>query len=60
MQLADLRGRCVMTTFDPDSGVQDPKVLRTIVERLGGVLGLNAEVARGGLVRSGERVTVNR
>ncbi|MEO8277631.1 MAG: MOSC N-terminal beta barrel domain-containing protein [Thermoanaerobaculia bacterium] len=54
--LADLRGRCVMTTFDPDTLKQDPKVLRTIVERLGGVLGLNAEVARAGRVRVGDRV----
>ena len=54
--LADLRGRCVMTTFDPDTLEQDPKVLRTIVQRLGGVLGLNAEVARGGVVRVGDPV----
>jgi uncharacterized protein YcbX len=54
--LADLRGRCVMTTFDPDTLEQDPKVLRTIVQRLGGVLGLNAEVARAGVVRVGDPV----
>ncbi len=56
--LADLRGRCVMTTFDPDSQVQDPRVLRTIVERLGGVLGLNAEVDRAGRVRVGDEVAL--
>jgi uncharacterized protein YcbX len=54
--LADLRARCVMTTFDPDTLEQDPRVLRTVVERLGGVLGLNAEVARGGVVRVGDVV----
>ena len=54
--LADLRGRCVMTAFDPDTLEQDPKVLRTIVQRLGGVLGLNAEVARAGVVRVGDPV----
>ncbi|MEO8196857.1 MAG: hypothetical protein ABI689_09070 [Thermoanaerobaculia bacterium] len=54
--LADLRGRCVMTTFDPDTLEQDPTVLRTIVRQLGGVLGLNAEVARGGTVRVGDPV----
>ena len=54
--LADLRGRCVMTTFDPDTLKQDPTVLRTVVERLGGVLGLNAEVARAGTVRVGDPV----
>lgn len=54
--LADLRGRCVMTTFDPDTLEQDARVLRTIVQRLGGVLGLNAEVARGGVVKAGDPV----
>ena len=54
--LADLRGRCVMTTFDPDTLEQEPRVLRTVVERTGGVLGLNAEVVRGGRVRVGDPV----
>ena len=54
--LADLRGRCVMTTFDPDTLEQDPRVLRAVVERLGGVLGLNAEVERAGVVRVGDPV----
>ena len=54
--LADLRGRCVVTTFDPDTLAPDPRVLRTIVERFGGVLGLDAEVARPGLVRIGDPV----
>jgi len=48
VQLADLRGRCVMTTFDPDSNVQDPEVLKSIVRRFDGRLALNAEVAVGG------------
>lgn len=54
--LADLRGRCVMTTFDPDTLEQEPRVLRTVVERTGGVLGLNAEVVRAGRVRVGDPV----
>jgi uncharacterized protein YcbX len=54
--LADLRGRCVMTTFDPDTLEQEPRVLRTVVEQTGGVLGLNAEVVRPGRVREGDRV----
>jgi MOSC domain-containing protein YiiM len=45
-----------MTTFDPDSLEQEPRVLRTVVERTGGVLGLNAEVVRGGRVRVGDPV----
>jgi uncharacterized protein YcbX len=54
--LADLRGRCVMTTFDPETLEQEPRVLRTVVERTGGVLGLNAEVVRPGRVRVGDSV----
>ena len=54
--LDDLRGRCVMTTYDPDSLEQEPRVLRTIVEHLGGVLGLNAGVERPGRIREGDPV----
>ncbi len=54
--LADLRGRCVMTTFDPDSQVQNPGVLRKIVREFGGRLALNASVARGGRIRVGDKV----
>ena len=31
-----LRGRCVMTTYDPDSLEHDPTVLRRIVQEMGG------------------------
>jgi len=54
--LADLRGRCVMTTFDPDTLEQNPRVLRSIVERFGGRLALNASVARGGTIHEGDGV----
>lgn len=56
IQVADLRGRCVMTTFDPDSNVQDPEVLRSIVRRFDGSLALNAEVATGGPIVVGDPV----
>jgi len=49
--LADLRGRCVMTTFDPDTLEQDPRVLRDIVRRFDGRLALNADVIQGGDLR---------
>jgi len=49
--LADLRGRCVMTTFDPDTLAQDPRVLKDIVRRFDGRLALNAEVIQGGELR---------
>ncbi len=54
--LADLRGRCVMTTYDPDTGVQDPDVLKSIVRRFDGSLALNAAVATGGRIREGDVV----
>jgi hypothetical protein len=49
--LADLRGRCVMTTVDPDTLASDPRVLKDIVRRFGGQLALNAEVVQGGELR---------
>jgi uncharacterized protein len=52
----DLRGRCVMTTFDPDTLAQDPKVLRRIVDEFGGELALNCHVIRGGEIRVGDTV----
>lgn len=47
----DLRGRCVMTTFDPDTLEQDPRVLRRIAQKFGGKLALNCYVVRGGEIR---------
>jgi len=49
--LADLRGRCVMTTFDPDTLEQDRGVLRDIVRRFDGRLALNADVIQGSALR---------
>jgi uncharacterized protein YcbX len=54
--IADLRGRCVMTTYDPDTAEQDPTVLRDIVRRFGGRLCLNAQVMRPGHVKEGDAV----
>jgi uncharacterized protein YcbX len=54
--IADLRGRCVMTTYDPNTGEQDPGVLRDIVRRFGGQLCLNAHVIRPGRVEEGDTV----
>ena len=53
----DLRGRCIMTTFDPDTLAHDPGVLRDIVKRFGGKLALNCDVLRGGTIRVGEEVS---
>ena len=56
--LADLRGRCIMTTFDPDTGVQDVGVLHGIRRDFGGRLCLNASVERGGRIAVGQEVVL--
>jgi uncharacterized protein len=52
----DLRGRCIMTTFDPDTLEHDPGVLRDIVKRFAGKLALNCEVLTGGEIAVGQAV----
>ncbi len=54
----DLRGRCVMTTFDPDTLAHDPNVLRDIVKRFGGRLALNGEVVRGGEIQLNQEIKI--
>jgi MOSC domain-containing protein len=56
VRLDSLRGRCHMTTVDPDTLQVDPDVLRDIVRRFGGKLALNAEVVRAGTIRIGDPV----
>ncbi len=52
----DLRARCIMTTYDPDTGKQDVNVLRRIQREFGGVLGLNSYVITPGRVAVGDPV----
>jgi uncharacterized protein YcbX len=56
VRLDSLRGRCQMTTVDPDTLQIDSNVLRDIVRRFGGRLALNADVVRGGTIRIGDPV----
>ncbi len=56
--VAKLRGRCVMTTYDPDTQVQDLSVLRRIVSEFGGVMALDCSVLRGGRIAVGDPVTL--
>ena len=53
-----VRGRCVMTTYDPDTLEQDITVLQKIVFELGGRTALDCYVIRAGLVRVGDRAEV--
>jgi uncharacterized protein YcbX len=58
VRLDSLRGRCHMTTVDPDTLEVDREVLRDIVRRFNGKLALNAAVTRAGTIRVGDRVKV--
>lgn len=55
---AQLRGRCVMTTYDPDTLKQDLNVLKSIVRKLHGVMALDCSVISGGLIRQGDPVSL--
>jgi uncharacterized protein YcbX len=56
VHLANLRDRCIVTTYDPETLDQDVRVLVDIRRRFGGSLGLNAWVARAGHVNVGDSV----
>jgi MOSC domain-containing protein len=56
IRLDSLRGRCHMTTIDPDTLQVDPEVLRDIVKRFGNRLALNAAVIRPGVITVGDAV----
>lgn len=55
---AQLRGRCVMTTYDPDTQEQDVKVLHRIVKELDGTFALDCSVVTPGRIRIGDPVEV--
>jgi uncharacterized protein YcbX len=50
--------RCVMTTVSQGDLPKDPDVLRTIVQRNAGNVGVLASVLRGGYIRRGDAVVV--
>jgi len=54
------RGRCPMTTVDPDTLDVDRGVLKDIITRFDGKLALNADVIRPGTVRVGDPVRLLR
>lgn len=56
--LAELRGRCIMTTWDPDTIAQDVDVLRQIRRDHDGTFALNAWAGRPGEVAVGDAVTL--
>jgi len=56
--VAQLRGRCVMTTYDPDTQAQDHGVLRRIVREFGGTMALDCAVEAEGSVHVGDPVVL--
>jgi len=55
---AQLRARCVMTTYDPDTLKQDRNVLFRIVKEFDGTMALDCSVVTPGTIRVGDEVTV--
>ena len=58
IRMRDLRQRCVMTTYDPDTLEQNIDVLRTIVREFDGTMALNCAVEAGGVLEEGQTVAV--
>lgn len=48
--------RCVMITIDPDTGLRDPWIMRTIAQQFANTYGVYANVVRPGMVRAGQPV----
>ncbi len=55
---AQLRARCVMTTYDPDTLEQDRSVLFRIVSDFDGTMALDCSVTRPGTIHLGDEVTL--
>ncbi len=58
IHIQDLRQRCVMTTYDPDTLEQNIDVLRRIVREFDGTIALNCTVEAGGTLEVGETVDI--
>jgi len=54
IEFAQLRGRCIMTTYDPDTQKKDSAVLRHIVKTFDGTLALDTSVVHGGHISVGD------
>jgi uncharacterized protein YcbX len=56
----DLRLRCIMTSYDPDTLIQDKDITRDIYRRFDGKLALNCFVIEGGDIAVGDEVQLVR
>ncbi len=58
IDVAKLRSRCVMTTYDPDTQAQDLSVLRRIARDFDGRMALDCAVRDPGRIAVGDEVTL--
>lgn len=58
IKAVQLRQRCVMTTYDPDTQVQDLNVLKRIVAEFEGTMALDCAVLTPGVIRVGDAVEI--
>lgn len=58
IHVAQLRARCVMTTYDPDTLQQNLGVLRRIVKEAGGKLALDCSVTTPGTLKEGDPIAL--
>lgn len=56
----DLRLRCIMTSYDPDTQFQDKEITRGIYQRFDGKLALNCSIIEGGEITLGDEVQLVR
>lgn len=54
--MADPIPRCALITIDPDTGVRDPAVIRTVAQQFANLIGIYALPARPGVIRLGDAV----
>jgi uncharacterized protein YcbX len=52
--VADPIPRCALITIDPDTGVRDPAVIRTVAQQFANLIGIYALPAKPGIVRVGD------
>jgi uncharacterized protein len=58
IEAAQLRQRCVMTTYDPDTLIQDINVLKRIVSEFDGAMALDCRVITPGRIEVGDEVSI--
>lgn len=58
IHMEQLRDRCVMTTFHPDTQEQDPSVLQRILSELDGSTALDSSVITPGTIRVGDAAEI--